>query len=149
MTSQAWQALGAYETICKCRWLDYDGLSWCNLRGGQNTCTYQKSIVDYYGQAKLAYYAHRMAFQEVLACSGDVDMVYGPEDKVSVILLNLGEEKEVTFKLEVVSMDGQLVYTKEIPHILLEAGRTKMDVGEVDLPDIAEGIYSMNYQVYS
>ena len=149
MTSQAWQALGAYETICKCRWLDYDGLSWCNLRGGQNTGTYQKSIVDYYGQAKIAYYAHRMAFQEVLACSGNVDVVYGPDDKIPVILLNLGEEKEVTLVVEVVSMDGRIVYTKEINSILLPEGRSKIDVEEIDLPNLVDGIYSINYNVYA
>ena len=149
MTSQAWQALGAYETICKCRWLDYDGLSWCNLRGGQNTGTYQKSIVDYYGQAKIAYYAHRMAFQEVLACSGNVDVVYGPDDEIPVILLNLGEEKEVTLVVEVVSMDGQVAYTKEITNILLPEGRSKVDVEEIDLSNLVDGIYSINYNVYA
>jgi hypothetical protein len=146
--SQAWQALGAYETICKCRWLDYDGLCWCNLRGGQNTATYQKSIVDYYGQAKIAYYAHRMAFQDVLACSGNVDMVYGPDDRIPVILLNIGEEKKVTLKIEIVSMDGQIVYSREVPDIVVPAGRSKINVEELELPDIKDGIYSINYQLY-
>lgn len=148
MTSQAWQAFGAYETICKCRWLDYDGLSWCNLRGGQNTATYQKSIVDYYGQAKIAYYAHRMAFQEVLACSGNVDVVYGPDDKIPIILLNLKEKKEVTLVVEAQSMDGQVVYSKEISNIFLPEGRSKVDVGEIALAHLEEGIYSINYRVY-
>ena len=149
MTSQAWQAFGAYETICKCRWLDYDGLSWCNLRGGQNTVTYQKSIVDYYGPAKIAYYAHRMAFQEVLACSGNVDVVYGPDDKVPVILLNIGEEKEVTLVVTVESMEGEVVYSKEISNILLPEGRSKIDVEEIGLPEMGDGIYSVNYRVYA
>lgn len=148
MESQAWQAFGAYETICKCRWLDYDGLSWCNLRGGQNTVTYQKCIVDYYGQAKIAYYAHRMAFQEVLGCSENVDVVYGPEDKIPVIILNLGEEKRVTLMVEIVSMEGQVVYSKKISNILLQEGRSKTHVEKLDLSDITEGIYSINYCVY-
>ena len=147
-TSQAWQALGAYETICKCRWLDYDGLSWCNLRGGQNTATYQKSLVDYYGQAKIAYYAHRMAFQDVLACSGNVDMVYGPDDRIPVILLNIGEEKKVTLKIEIVSMDEQIVYSGEVPDIVVPAGRSRVNVEELELPDITDGIYSIHYQIY-
>ena len=149
LASQAWQAFGAYETICKCRWLDYDGLSWCNLRGGQNTATYQKSIVDYYGQAKLAYYAHRMAFQEVLACSGNVDVVYGPNDSIPVILLNLGEEKKVKLLVEVVSEAGTVVFTKTIEGIVLPEGRSKTEVGAVKLPKLENGIYSINYRVYT
>lgn len=149
MISQAWQALGAYETICKCRWLDYDGLSWCNLRGGQNTVTYQKSIVDYYGPAKIAYYAHRMAFQEVLACSGNVDMVYGPEDRIPLIVLNLGEEKTVTVTVEVEAVDGEIVYSREMSNILLPKGRSRIEVEEMELPKIADGIYSINYRVYA
>lgn len=146
--SQAWQALGAYETISKCRWLDYDGLSWCNLRGGQNTVTYQKSIVDYYGQAKIAYYAHRMAFQDVLGCSENVDIVYGPDDKIPVILLNIGEAKVVTLVVEVADRNGQIVYSKEIPQIMIPKGRNKIEVEDILLPELMEGIYCIQYKVF-
>lgn len=147
--SQAWQAFGAYETICKCRWLDYDGLSWCNLRGGQNTGTYQKCIVDYYGQAKIAYYAHRMAFQDVIACSGNVDVVYGPDDKIPVVILNIGEEKRVTLSIDIVSLDGRVVHSKQFSDIILPEGRSKVDVGNMELPAVEDGIYSINFKVYA
>lgn len=148
-TSQAWQALGAYETICKCRWLDYDGLSWCNLRGGQNTATYQKSLVDYYGQAKIAYYAHRMAFQDLLACSGNVDMVYGPDDKMPVIILNLGEEKRIKLQIEIEAVDGQRLCRKEFTDISVPAGRSQVSVGDIVLPKLTDGIYCIHYRIYS
>lgn len=148
LTSQAWQALGAYETIKKCRIVDYDGLSWCNLRGGQNTVTYQKSLVDYYGQPKLAYYAHRMAFGNVLACSGNVDMVYGPDDTIPVIVMNIGERKTVTVKISVLSPGNTVAYETEIKDITLAEGRTVTNAGEVKLAELPDGIYSIKYEVY-
>lgn len=148
LTSQAWQALGAYETICKCRWLDYDGLCWCNLRGGANTVTYQKSLVDYGGQPKLAYYAHRMAFQNVLACSGNVDMVYGILDKIPVTVLNIGERRTVTIKVEVVSSEGTSLYLKEYPEVLLPEGRKALLVDNLALPVLPEGLYCVYYTIY-
>ena len=148
LTSQAWQALGAYETIKKCRLVDYDGLSWCNLRGGQNTVTYQKSLVDYYGQPKLAYYAHRIAFQNVIACSGNVDMVYGPDDTIPVIVMNIGESKTVSVKISVLSPDHKVIYETALKDIMLGEGRTVTNAGEVKLPTLPEGIYSIKYEVY-
>lgn len=149
LTSQAWQAFGAYETIVKSRWLDYDGLSWCNLRGGQNSVTYQKSLIDYYGQAKLAYYAHRMAFQNVLSCSGNVDVVYGPKDTVPVFVLNIGEEKTVNVKLEIISHENEVLYSEEFINIKLPAGRSKVHIDDMELPELLEGLYSIMYTVYT
>lgn len=148
LTSQAWQALGAYETIKKNRFLDYDGLCWCNLRGGQNTVTYQKALVDYYGQPKLAYYVHRMAFQNVLACSGNVDMVYGPEDRIPVIVMNIGGERVVKVKIVILSESGQAVYEKEYENITLAAGRSVRKIEDMKLPKLPEGLYGISYRVY-
>ena len=61
--SQAWQAFSGFEAYKKKRWLDYDGLAWCTLHGGGNTATYEKPLIDYYGYAKLGFYAVKMAFQ--------------------------------------------------------------------------------------
>lgn len=148
LTSQAWQAFGAYETIVKSRWLDYDGLCWCNLRGGQNSVTYQKSLVDYYGQPKLAYYAHRMAFQDVLACSGNVDVVYGPNDTIPVIVMNIGDERTVCVKLELVSEEGAVAFEKIFEDITLPEGRSTAHIDDTELPELPEGIYSVIYTVY-
>lgn len=148
LTSQAWQALGAYETVCKCRWLDYDGLCWCNLRGGQNTGTYQKSLIDYYGQPKLAFYTHRMVFQDVLACSQNVDMVYGPDDTIPVVVMNVGDEQRVNVLLEVVAEDGAAVYEQRMHGIELQAGRNVIKAADVKLPELKNGLYTLQYTVY-
>lgn len=147
-TSQAWQALGGYETIVKCRWLDYDGLSWCNLRGGQNTCTYMKALIDYYGQPKLCYYAHQMAFQDILALSGNVDMVYGPKDTVPVIVMNLGEEKTIDLTVQTRDENDEIVHTQTFEKINLPAGRTVTKVSDLSLPTLKDGLYSFAYLVY-
>lgn len=80
---------GPRASGCSCRkkrWLDFDGLNWCSLRGGPNSATYMKPMVDYFDSAKLAYYTVGMSFQRVLAESRNVDVTYGPEDKVPVAL---------------------------------------------------------------
>lgn len=148
LTSQAWQALGAYETICKCRWLDYDGLCWCNLRGGQNTATYQKSLIDYYGQPKLAFYTHQLAFQDVLACSQNVDMVYGPDDIVPVIVMNIGETRRVNVSVEVIAEKESVVYRQKYKDIELQAGRSVTKVDNLRLPKLPDGLYTLQYTVY-
>ncbi|MBR1707202.1 MAG: hypothetical protein IJ719_00030 [Clostridia bacterium] len=134
-TSRAWQALGGYETIVKCHWLEY-GLSWCNLRDGQNTCTYKKSMLDYYGQPKLCYYAHQMAFWNVLGFSGNVDMVYGTKNTVPVILMNLGEEKTVTLTIQVKDANDEIVHMQTFVDIHLAAGRTVTRVSDMALPKL-------------
>lgn len=149
LTSQAWQALGAYETIKKCRMLDYDGLCWCNFRGGQNTVTYMKNIIDYYGQAKLAYYTHRMAFQNVLACSGNVDIVYGTDDTIPVTVMNIGDEKAVNVKVEILSDDNNIVFEQSFKNVTLKEGRTSVHIDELRLPLLPEGLYSVIYTVYN
>lgn len=146
--SQAWQALGAYETISKCRWLDYDGMSWCNLRGGQNTGTYQKALVDYYGQPKLAFYTHQMAFQDVLACSQNVDMVYGPDDTIPVIVMNIGQEQKVSVLVKVIAEDGSVVYQQTFENVTMAEGRTVNEVSQMKIPALPDGLYSFRYTVY-
>lgn len=148
LTSQAWQALGAYETICKCRWLDYDGLCWCNLRGGLNMGTYQKSLVDYEGQPKLAYYVHQMAFQNVLACSGNVDMVYSRKDRLPLIVLNIGEEKKVTVRVEIVSKEDEVLFCRDYEDVILPEGRSCTRVDEIELPALPKGMDTILYTVY-
>ena len=146
--SQAWQAFSAYECIRKMRWLDYDGLSWCCMWGGGNMGTYQKPLVDALGNKKLAWYAHRMGFQQVLAGSKNVDMVYGPDDKPTLMVLNLGDDQRVDVTVTVRDTKGRRVYRRVFGNVTLGAGRTATDVGRLDLPcNIADGYYFFEYQV--
>jgi len=146
--SQAWQAFSAYECIRKMRWLDYDGLSWCCMWGGGNMGTYQKPLVDALGHKKLAWYAHRMGFQQVLAGSKDVDMVYGPNDKPTLTVLNLGDEQRVNVIVIIRNVKGKQVCKQKFPNVTLASGRTVTDLGQLMLPKgLPEGYYFFEYQV--
>ena len=145
--SQAWQAFSAYECIRKMRWLDYDGLSWCCMWGGANMGTYQKPLIDALGHKKLAFYAHRMGFQQVLAGSKDVDMVYGPEDHPTLTVLNLGDEQRADVILTIRNEKGKQVYAQHFKGIVLPQGRTTKDIGQLSLPKLPDGYYFFEYQV--
>ncbi|MGE4540809.1 MAG: glycoside hydrolase family 2 TIM barrel-domain containing protein [Bacteroidales bacterium] len=147
-TSQAWQALIAYETTKKCRLMDYDGISWCNLRGGPNTATYQKSLIGYLGHAKLAWYALQMGFQDVMAGSNDVDVVYGPKDMVKPVILNIGDHKKVDLTIQLKTPNGRVVETKHYNNIIIEKGRTVQDIVPFQFKSKKEGFYAIEYTVF-
>jgi hypothetical protein len=146
-TSQAWQALITYETVKKCRLMDYDGISWCNLRGGANTATYQKSLIDYLGFAKLAYYANQMGFQDTMAGSNNVDVVYGSKDMITPVLLNIGNHKKVNLTVQLKTPTGKIVETKKFTNITLEEGRTKQETTPFQFSTHKEGFYAIEYIV--
>ena len=145
--SQAWQAFSAYECIRKMRWLDYDGLSWCCMWGGGNMGTYQKPLIDALGHKKLAYYTHRMGFQQILAGSKDVDMVYGPADKPQVVALSIGEKQRADIIVTVRNNKGKQVHKQKYQGVVLPSGRTATDVGQLSLPKLPDGFYFFEYQI--
>jgi len=140
MESQAWQALSAYESYRKKRWLDYDGMNWCPLRGGPNTATYMKPVIGYEGYAKLGFYALQMVYQPVLAGSKNVDLAYGPEDEIPLIIMNRGTSKVVDVTVVVRSVKGKPVAQKTFRDIKLKEGRTITDIG-IWKPKIITGKY--------
>jgi len=146
--SQAWQAFSAYESMRKQRWMDYDGFSWCCLHGGPNTATYKKPLIDFLGHGKLAYYANMMAFQDILGGSSDVDVVYGPDDVINPIILNLGTEHKVNLDVLVINPDNKIVWKKSISNINLMAGRTvtKLETIRPEFPE--QGYYAIEYIIY-
>jgi hypothetical protein len=148
-TSQAWQALITYETVKKCRLMDYDGISWCNLRGGANTATYQKSLIDYLGFAKLAYYANQMEFQNTVAGSNDVDVDYGPDDKITPAILHVGEERNVNLEVRLLTSSGELIETRLIKDIKLESGRSTARLKAFSFKAPEDGYYVVNYVVHT
>ena len=145
--SQAWQALSAYETYRKKRWLDYDGMNWCPLRGGPNTATYMKPVIEYSGEAKLAFYALQMVYQRVLAGSKNVDIVYGPDDEVPVIVMNLDKSKNVDVLIMVKTMEGEIAAQKKYDNVYLEAGRTVTELGSWKPELKPQKYYSFEYYV--
>jgi len=145
--SQAWQAFSAYESMRKQRILDYDGFSWCCLHGGANTITYKKPIIDYLGYAKLAFYANKMAFQRVLAGSGDVDVVYGPDDVIRPVIINLGKARTVNLKILVKNMDREVIDSKVYSGVKLAAGRGVMALADFKPAFTSEEYYAIEYYV--
>ncbi len=147
LESQAWQALTAYEATRKMRILDYDGFGWCCLHGGPNTATYKKPLIDYLGHAKLAWHTCGMSYQPVLAGTDDVDMVYGPRDVISPVIMNWGAEKTVDLEVTVKDMDRQVVDRKRYRGVALDGGRTVTELPDFqpDLP--GEGYYAFEYVV--
>jgi len=146
--SQAWQAFSAYEAIKKLRMLDYDGFSWCCLHGGANAATYKKPVIDYMGHAKLAFHIHKAAFQPILAGSNNIDVVYGPGDNITPMVLNLGAGKNI--KLTILVKDkyeGKIIDRKVYKNVHLEAGRTVTELESFKPGFTIEGLYFIEYLV--
>lgn len=147
--SQAWQALSAYETYRKKRWMGFDGMNWCPLRGGGNTATYMKPVVDYQNHAKLGYYALQMVFQPVLAGSKNVDMVYGPDDEIPLMIMNLGKSRTVDVTVLAKTMDDEIVDEIHYRSVLLPDGKGVVDLDPWE-PDLKpEAYYAFEYIVKS
>ena len=146
--SQAWQAFSAYEAIKKQRKLDYDGFSWCCLHGGANAATYKKPIIDFLGYAKLACNIHKNAYQPVLAGSNNVDVVYGPDDAIIPMILNLGEGKRVKLTVEVKDhINGKLIDRKVYRSVSIPEGRTVTELESFKPEFNQEGLYFIQYLV--
>lgn len=144
--SQAWQALTAAEGYRKKRWLGYSGTSWCPLRGGGNTATYMKPAVDYENHVKLAYHAMAMIYQETLAGSKNVSLVYGPNDDIPVIAMNLGEAKSVEVQVTARSLAGGEAVETRFGDVYLPAGQQVVELGNWK-PDLEPGYYAFEYTI--
>ncbi|MBN1291970.1 MAG: glycosyl hydrolase family 2 [Candidatus Latescibacteria bacterium] len=145
--SQAWQAFSAYEAMKKQRILDYDGFSWCCLHGGANSGTYKKPLIDCYSHAKLAFYVNAMVFQRVLAGSSDVDVVYGSEDKITPVILNLGDSRTVNLTVIIKNMDKKEISRQTYADVKLTEGRTITMMPEFKPNFPAQGYYAVEYIV--
>jgi hypothetical protein len=145
--SQAWQALSAYEGYRKKRWLGFDGMNWCTLRGGGNTATYMKPLVDYHNHAKLSYHAVKMAFQPIVAGSGNVDLVYGPGDEIPVIVMNLGPGRTVDLHCLVRTLDGRVAAERRYEAVELPDGKGVVELDSWKPALEPETYYAFEYIV--
>ena len=145
--SQGFQAFAAYESMKKQRLHGVDGFSWCCLRGGANSGTYKKPLIDSLGHAKLAWHIHKTVFQRVFAGSDNVDVVYGPDDRITPVIMNLDEAKTVDLQIIVRNTDGQEVQRFTFENIALKCGRneTRLEPIKVDFPK--PGTYAIEYLV--
>jgi hypothetical protein len=143
--SQAWQGFSAWEAIKKMRWLGYDGFSWCCLHGGPNSVTYKKPLIDFLGHAKIAWHTNKMAFQPSVAGSYDVDMVYGPQDEITPVVIHWGADAGASLTVDVRDAGGNTVDTKTYSGLSLKAGRNET-VLEGWRPDFGgEGLHTIEY----
>jgi len=147
LQSQAWQAFSAYESMKKQRILDYDGFSWCCLHGGPNTATYKKPIIDSLGNAKLGFYTNKMAFQNILAGSSNVDIAYGPDDKISPVIINLGPERTVNLRISILNTANQVVAFKLYPNINLHPGRSVTQLSPFKPQFPSKAHYAIQYHI--
>ncbi|MDD3545879.1 MAG: glycosyl hydrolase family 2, partial [Kiritimatiellae bacterium] len=145
--SQGFQAFSAYESMKKQRLHGIDGFSWCCLHGGANSGTYKKPLIDSLGHAKLAWHVHKTVFQRVFAGSDNVDVVYGPDDRITPVIMNLDDEKTVDLQIVVRNTEGQEVQRFDFENVTLERGRgeTRLAPIKVDFPE--PGAYAIEYLV--
>ncbi|MCC5928912.1 MAG: hypothetical protein JJU28_06675, partial [Cyclobacteriaceae bacterium] len=109
--------------------------------------TYQKPLIDYYGHAKLSFYSIGMVFQPVLAGSKNVDMVYGPEDEIPVVVMNMGNEKNVNVEAIIKDENLNEIHRENWLNITLPEGRSFTDLSSFKPGIQTNGMYTIEYVV--
>lgn len=145
--SQAWQAFSAWESMKKQMLIGYDGFSWCSLRGGANMGTYQKPLIDNLRHPKLAYYINRMVFQRTWAGSDNVDVVYGPGDRITPVIHHVGEAVDVRLEVKLKNERGRQLATRVFNKVSLPAGRQIHKLDSFQFSNVGEGNYFIEYVI--
>ncbi len=145
--SQAWQSLAGYNMAKVARFRGMNSLVWCTLRGGGNSVTYMKPLIDFDGHAKLAFYGFRQALQPVFPASKGVDIVYGPEDKIQPVIMNLREPREVDLFVRIRNMQGELIQETSFRSVKLTNDRIPAVLPAFKPTVPAEGHYAVEYEV--
>lgn len=122
--SQGWQAFSAYESMRKQIWHGVAGFSWCTIEGGSNGGTYEKPLIDPLGYSKLAWHIHKLFSTQVLAGSDNVDTVYGPADRITPCLFNIGGTRRVDLTVIVKAPNGAISDQRRFSNMKLEGGCT-------------------------
>ncbi|RKY09095.1 MAG: hypothetical protein DRP66_03040 [Planctomycetota bacterium] len=145
--SQAWQALAGYNTAKQARHHDIDSMVWCTLRGGGNSGTYMKPLIDFNDHMKLAFYAYKSTLQKYYAAGKGVDVVYGPGDKITPVIIALGERRVVDLTIQCINEQGKVASTKKFTGVKIPSGRPIVEL-EAFRPDIkSQGHYGVTFVV--
>lgn len=145
--SQAIQALSGYQMAKQARQHDIDSLVWCTLRGGGNSGTYMKPLIDFDDRIKLAFYTYKSSIQKYFASSKGVDLSYGPSDKITPVIIGLGEGRVIDLTIQCLNEQGRVVSTKRFNGIKLPSGRPIVEL-DAFRPNIGkEGYYGVSYVV--
>jgi hypothetical protein len=145
--SQAWQALAGYSSAKQARHHDIDSLVWCTLRGGGNSGTYMKPLIDFDDHMKLAYYTYKSTLQKYFASSKGVDVAHGPGDKITPVIIALGQERVVDLTIQFIDEQGKPASTQKFTGIKIPSGRPILQL-EAFGPDIKqEGYYGVTFAI--
>ena len=111
--------------------------------------TYKKPLIDFMDHAKLAFWTNKMIFQPTVAGSHNVDVVYGPDDTITPVVMHLGDSETVTLMVSVQDLVGNEVARRAYDNVSLEAGRnaTVLDAWRPEFPQ--EGYYTIVYEIVS
>ena len=141
--SQGQQGFTAYHAVKKMRLLDVDGMTWCCLSGGANHGSYLKPPIDFYGYAKLGFYALKEGYQKLLPCNANVDTVLGNDDYIEPALVNNGIETVAKMKVEVFDRKGTLLDSRTYENVELKRDQaaTYLAAFRPALPE--EGYYTV------
>ena len=75
-------------------------------------------------------------------------MVYGPEDTVPVIVMNIGDKQKVNILVEVIGEAGNILCKEKFENVEMQEGRSVTAVADMKLPKLPDGLYTFQYIVY-
>jgi hypothetical protein len=110
--------------------------------------TYQKPLIDNERHPKLSYYVNKMIFQKTWAGSNNVDVVYGPEDKIIPVINHLGDKKTITLVVELRDLKGSVLRKKEFKSVELADGHSFTFLEGFRFKTVRDGIYAIHYNLY-
>jgi len=145
--SQAWQSLAGYNMAKVARFRGMNSMVWCTLRGGGNSVTYMKPLIDFEDHAKLAFYGFRQALQPVFPASKGVDIVYGPDDKIIPVIMNLRKPRKVDLFVRIKNMQGKLIEETSFRSVKLTNDRIPAALPAFKPTFPSEGHYAVEYEV--
>ena len=142
--SQAYQALCAFNAVKQMRILGADCMAWCCLMSGANNGSYLKPPIDFYGYKKLAYYTLKDAYNDVLACKGDIAVSYGTEDEICPLILGDGSNATYHLTVSVINDRGEEVDRIEYPSVQTK-GLTKVSLKAFRPKWQQKGYYTLQF----
>ena len=142
--SQAYQALAAEVTTKKALSLGVDGILWCSLNGGANDASYMKPPIDFYGYPKLAFFALKNYFNDIIFFSDDIETVWGNNYKVCPVIVCDGDKKRINASIFIKDIEGNKILEKKYEYVLLSERRTLL---ESFTPCLKDGYYIVEYVI--
>lgn len=142
--SQAYQALAAEITTKKALSLGADGVLWCSLNGGANDASYMKPPIDFYGYPKLAFFALKNYFNDIIFFSDDIETVWGNNYNMCPVIVRDGDKKIVNASIFIKDIEGNKIFEKKYEYVLLSERKTLLDPF---MPCLKNGYYIVEYVV--